>query len=73
MIAVVLSFWVVFAYVGGWLARQKRRSFLEGFLLGFLLGPLGVLVAGLAPTLPPPPPPVRGKGWRSRRREWSAR
>lgn len=52
--------WIVQAMIygplGGWVARQRRRSFDEGILYGALFGPLGVVVVSLLPPGPEPKP-----------------
>ena len=40
---------IAFGSFGAWVARQKRRSVVEGLILGLLFGPLGVVVEGLLP------------------------
>jgi hypothetical protein len=41
--------WLVFAVLGYYVARQKRRSRGEGFFLGLLFVPFGVLIVALLP------------------------
>lgn len=44
-------FWLIFAMLGGYVAKEKNRDPAEGACLGLLFGPFGVLVEGLLPTL----------------------
>lgn len=41
---------VVFAVLGAYVAKQKRRSKGEGAMLGLIFGPLGCLIEALLPT-----------------------
>ncbi len=52
MVLAVLLGWLIWIPVGAYVARQKRRSMMEGTLLG-CLGPVGALIAALLPTQPP--------------------
>jgi hypothetical protein len=49
----ILCFVLAMPMLGGYVAEQKRRPWGEGVILGLLFGPLGVIVAGLLPTLEP--------------------
>lgn len=53
---VAVFLWIIFAFLGAWIASQKGRSCGEGFALGCFFGPIGVLIAALFPVLPPPVP-----------------
>jgi hypothetical protein len=52
----MVGFWIIFAFLGAWIASQKGRSGGEGFALGCLFGPIGALIVALLPGLPPPVP-----------------
>ena len=47
-----LSWFVVFAFLGGYVADKCGRGIREGFLLGGLFGPLGVILVALLPHFP---------------------
>lgn len=46
----LLALWLIFGFLGAYIAEQKKRSGTEGFLLGFLFGPFGCLIEALLPT-----------------------
>ena len=43
------SFWIICGFLAGYLYARRGRSLLVGFLGGFLLGPLGIVLAFVAP------------------------
>lgn len=47
---VLLVFWAICGLLAGWIASQKKRSFIEGLVLGSLFGPLGCIVEGCLPN-----------------------
>ena len=55
--------WLVFPFVGMYVAASKHRSKLEGFVFGLILGLIGIFIVLLLPTRdvprsrPPPAPP----------------
>jgi hypothetical protein len=49
LIALVICFGT--AFLTGWLAVERGRSFYTGFLLGMFFGPLGLMAVGFAPVI----------------------
>jgi hypothetical protein len=49
-ILALLTCWLIFAFLGSWIAVAKRRDGPEGFLLGILFGPFGCLIEALLPN-----------------------
>ncbi len=48
--------WFGAAVAGGYIAKQKNRSFGQGMLVGFLLGFVGVTILALTKPLAKPEP-----------------
>lgn len=50
VVGAMVGVWCLMGWLGGWVARQKRRPPHEGAWLGLLFGPLGVIVEALLPS-----------------------
>ena len=47
---VVVVFAAIFGSLGGWIAGQKGREFMEGVLLGGMFGPVGCIIEAVLPA-----------------------
>ena len=47
---VIIALLCVLGFFGSWIAKQKKRSPVEGFILGFAFGPLGIIVEAVLPN-----------------------
>ena len=46
-----LIVWLMFGFLGRWIASQKGRSKAEGTVLGCVFGPFGCLIEAVLPTI----------------------